>query len=247
MSVRVEARGLSKSYGAVDAVQDLSFAAGEGEILGLLGPNGAGKTTVIHMLLGMLTPTAGEARLFGLSPFADKYAVYPRINFCSAYVHMPYNLKLDKNLRLFARLYGVPDAERKIAWLLERFGLTERARGVTGTLSAGEQTRANICKGLLNDPEVLFLDEPTASLDPDIAERVRDALKEIRRDRKLTIVYTSHNMAEVEDLSDRVIFLHRGRKIIEGTPAKVREHFRKESLEKVFIHLARSGDLVERT
>jgi ABC-2 type transport system ATP-binding protein len=241
--VRLEARGLSKTYGAVRALEDLSFTARAGEIVGLLGPNGAGKTTAIHILLGMLRPTSGEAALFGLSPLERPYDIYPRINFSSAYVQLPYNMKVDANLRFFARLYAVPDAEVRIAELLGRFGIAHLARSATGALSSGEQTRLNLCKSLLNDPEILFLDEPTASLDPDIAERVRETLKSIQRSRRITVLYTSHNMSEVEALCDRVIFLHRGRKIIEGTSAEVRDHFNKESLEKVFIHLARGGDL----
>jgi ABC-2 type transport system ATP-binding protein len=240
---RVAVDALTKDYPDVKALDRLSFRAAEGEILGLLGPNGAGKTTAIHMMLGMLRPTSGEVRIFGLSPFADKYKIYPRINFSSAYVQLPFNLKVEKNLSIFARLYGVRDPKRKIAELLERFQMGHRAKSSTGSLSSGEQTRLNLCKALLNDPEVLFLDEPTASLDPDIAERVRDALKDIQREKRLTILYTSHNMSEVEALCDRVIFLHRGKKIIEGTPQEVRDHFQKESLEKVFIHLARTGDL----
>ncbi len=237
------AEGLSKNYGPVKALQDLSFSARPGEILGLLGPNGAGKTTAIHILLGMLTPSSGRVSVFGLSPFRDKYRIYPRINFSSAYTQLPFNLKVGQNLDIFARLYGVSRRGEKIAQLLEKFGLTSLKGHLTGSLSSGEQTRVNLCKSLLNDPEVLFLDEPTASLDPDIAERVREALKGIQKEKGLTILYTSHNMGEVEALCDRVIFLHKGRKIIEGTPRQVRDHFKKESLEKVFIHLARTGDL----
>ncbi len=240
---RVSANDLRKQYGKVEALKGLSFSAGAGEILGILGPNGAGKTTAIHILLGMLTQTSGEVSVLGLSPFKDKNALYPRINFSSAYVQLPFNLRAARNLRIFARLYGVPDAERKVKALMERFQIAHLADKITGSLSSGEQTRLNLCKSLLNAPEVLFLDEPTASLDPDIADRVRVVLQEIQRERGMTILYTSHNMAEVEALCNRVIFLHRGSKVIEGTPQQVRDHFQKESLEKVFIHLARDGQL----
>jgi ABC-2 type transport system ATP-binding protein len=242
-SAPVEVKDLTKTYGGMNALDGLSFSVQEGEVLGILGPNGAGKTTAIHSLLGMLTPTRGEVSVFGLSPFREKYRIYPRINFSSAYVQLPFNLRVEKNLMVYARLYGVADPGRKIDDLLDRFHIGHLRRSVTGALSSGEQTRLNLCKSLLNDPEVLFLDEPTASLDPDIADRVREALKKIQSERHLTIVYTSHNMAEVEALCDRVLFLHQGRKIIEGTSRQVRDHFQKESLEKVFIHLARSGDL----
>ena len=238
-------RGLRKTYGAVTAVDGLSFEVGRGEIFGLLGPNGAGKTTAMHVVLGVLLPTAGEVRLLGASPFEDRARIYPRINFSSAYTQLPGNLKIETNLKIFADLYDVPRADEKIAGLLDAFKLSHRRGQKAAVLSSGEQTRLNLCKALLNDPEILFLDEPTASLDPDIADLVRTALRDFQRDRGLTIVYTSHNMDEVESLCDRVLFLHKGKKIIEGTPSAVKEHFQKESLEKVFIHLARTGDLKE--
>jgi ABC-2 type transport system ATP-binding protein len=240
-------RGLVKKYGGVTALDGLSFEVNRGEIFGLLGPNGAGKTTALHIALGVLTPTEGSVEVLGLSPFKDREKVYPRINFSSAYTQLPYNLKIETNLKIFADLYDVPDAEAKIRALLDTFKLTPRLGQRTGVLSSGEQTRLNLCKALLNDPDILFLDEPTASLDPDIADLVRHNLRTFQKDRGLTIVYTSHNMAEVEDLCDRVLFLHQGKKIAEGTPAQVRDRFQKESLEKVFIHLARTGDVLEKT
>jgi ABC-2 type transport system ATP-binding protein len=240
---RLSVTDLHKTYGPVRALNGVSFSAGAGEILGLLGPNGAGKTTAIHILLGVLKPTSGRVSVLGLSPFDRQYEIYPRINFSSAYVQLPFNVRVRRNLQIFARLYGVRDPDPKINALMERFQISHLAGKVTGSLSSGEQTRLNLCKSLLNDPDVLFLDEPTSSLDPDMADRVRENLKDIRRERNLTILYTSHNMAEVEALCDRVLFIHRGEKVIEGTPAQVRRHFQKESLEKVFIHLARGGEL----
>ena len=241
--VRVE--NLVKRYGDVVALGGVSFVVRRGEIFGLLGPNGAGKTTALHILLGVLTPTEGRARLLDRSPVDDRAFLYPRINFSSAYVQMPFNLTARQNLDIYARLYGVADRPAVIEGLLDKFQLRARADHRTGQLSAGEQTRLNICKSLLNNPELLFLDEPTASLDPDISDLVRRTLKERQEKTGLTIVYTSHNMSEVESLCDRVLFIHRGRKISEGTPGQVRDQFQKESLEKVFIHLARSGDVLE--
>jgi len=241
----IQVEGLSKRYKKTVALEDVSFKVAPGEFFGLLGPNGAGKTTAIHVLLGVLTPDTGTMSVLGLSPFKDRSALAPQINFSSAYVQMPFNLTARQNLDIFARLYAVPNPTKKIDRLLETFKLTHRAKSKTGSLSSGEQTRLNLCKSLLNDPKLLFLDEPTASLDPDIADLVRQALLGFRRERGLTIVYTSHNMAEVENLCDRILFIHRGKKVTEGTPAQVANEFKKDSLEKVFIHLARSGDVVD--
>lgn len=239
----ISVRDLHKHYGAVHALKGLTFSAEKGEILGLLGPNGAGKTTAIHILLGMLTATQGEVSVLGLSPFRDKFKLYPRINFSSAYVQLPYNIKAAKNLEIFAKLYGLKNAKEKIHRLMDQFQIGRLADKPTGSLSSGEQTRLNLCKSFLNDPEILFLDEPTASLDPDMADRVREVLRGLQRASGVSILYTSHNMAEVESLCHRVLFIHQGQKMIEGTPQEVRAHFQKESLEKVFIHLARGGEL----
>jgi ABC-2 type transport system ATP-binding protein len=237
----ISVEGLTKRYKEVTALKDLSFRVRQGEIFGLLGPNGAGKTTALHVLMGILTPTAGRVKVFGLSPFHDRARLAVRVNFSSAYVQMPFNLSARQNLDIFARLYGIPSRQDKIDSLLESFKLTHKAKSRTGSLSSGEQTRLNLCKALLNDPQLLFLDEPTASLDPDIADLVRRTLQEFQKRDGLTIVYTSHNMA----LCDRVLFLHRGKGMTEGTPKEVADRFEKDSLEKVFIHLARTGDVMD--
>lgn len=241
----VVVQGLKKKYKTLTALDGLNLVVRRGEIYGLLGPNGAGKTTAIQILMGVLTPSGGEVRVFGLSPFGDRHRLAGRVNFSSAYVQLPFNLSVGQNLDIFGRLYGVPQRAAKIASLLESFRLTDKAKARTGSLSSGEQTRLNLCKALLNDPELLFLDEPTASLDPDIADLVRTALQGFQRRSGLTIIYTSHNMAEVEALCDRVLFLHRGKAITEGTPKEVAARFEKDNLEKVFIHLARSGDVMD--
>lgn len=239
----IEVENLTKRFDAVMAVRDLSFAVRRGEILGLLGPNGAGKTTTIQLLLGLTAPTSGRVRLFGLDIARHRREILQRVNFSSAYVSLPFNLSVRENLEVFARLYGVTDRRRRIARLLELFEIPEVADTVTGKLSSGQVTRVNLCKAFLNDPEILFLDEPTASLDPDIAEKVRSALKRVQRERGLTIVYTSHNMREIELVCDRVIFLSRGRVVAEGTPREILERADEESLEKVFITIARGGGL----
>ncbi|HEU5251211.1 MAG TPA: ABC transporter ATP-binding protein [Thermoanaerobaculia bacterium] len=234
---------LTKRFDGVTAVDDVSFSARRGEILGLLGPNGAGKTTTIQLLLGLTTPTSGAIRLFGLELHRHRREILQRVNFSSAYISLPFNLSVRENLEVFARLYGVRDRRRRIRELLELFEIPEVAGTVIGKLSSGQVTRVNLCKAFLNDPDVLFLDEPTSSLDPDIAEKVRGALKRVQRERGVTIIYTSHNMREVELVCDRVIFLSHGRLVAQGTPREIIEQADTESLEQVFITIAREGDV----
>jgi ABC-2 type transport system ATP-binding protein len=241
----IQVSGLTKRFGATTAVEELSFAVPRGEILGLLGPNGAGKTTTLQLLLGLTTPTAGQARVFGLEVQRHRYQVLQRVNFSSAYISLPTNLTGWENLHVFARLYGLRRPRAKVAALAETFGIADLLDRVTGALSSGQLTRLNLCKAFLNDPEVLFLDEPTASLDPDIADTVRRALRDQQRQRGVTIVYTSHNMREVEVLCDRVLFLSRGRAVAEGSPRDVMERAQQDTLEDVFIRIARDGRLTD--
>ena len=241
----IQVTGLTKRFGATTAVDDLSFAVPRGQILGLLGPNGAGKTTTLQLLLGLTTPTAGQARVFGLDVQRHRYEVLQRVNFSSAYISLPTNLTGWENLHVFARLYGLRRPRPRVLALAETFGIADLLGRVTGALSSGQLTRLNLCKAFLNDPEVLFLDEPTASLDPDMAEVVRETLRDQQRQRGVTIVYTSHNMREVEVLCDRVLFLSRGRAVAEGTPRDVMDRARQASLEDVFIRIARDGRLTD--
>ena len=239
-SIAISVEHLTKRFGALVIVDDLSFHVRSGEIVGFLGPNGAGKTTTLAMLLGLLLPTAGRVEVLGLPMPAERQRILARVNFTSPFVALPGNLTVNENLTVFARLYGVRGARGRIAELLDRFGLAALRGRTTGRLSSGEATRLGLVKALLNDPEVLFLDEPTASLDPDGAERVRERLREIR-ERGTTIFYTSHNMQEVERLSDRILFLHQGRLIAEGAPGDVLRRFARETLEEMFLDIARSG------
>jgi ABC-2 type transport system ATP-binding protein len=241
----IQVTGLTKRFGATTAVDGLSFTVARGEILGLLGPNGAGKTTTLQLLLGLTTPSAGEARVFGLDVQRHRYQVLQRVNFSSAYISLPTNLTAWENLHVFARLYGLRRPRPKVLALAETFGIADLLDRVTGALSSGQLTRLNLCKAFLNDPEVLFLDEPTASLDPDIADTVRNALRAQQRQREVTIIYTSHNMREVEVLCDRILFLARGRAVAEGSPREVIERARQASLEDVFIRIARDGRLTD--
>lgn len=241
----VEVTGLHKKFGKETALERLSFIVGAGEIVGLLGANGAGKTTAIHILLGLTTATAGRARIFGLNIAEKRSAILQRCNFSSAYTNLPMNLKVWENLRIFSLLYNVRDWKRKSQALLEMFEIAHLRNHISGHLSSGEGTRLNLCKALLNDPELLLLDEPTASLDPDMADKLRKSLRQIQRERGIAMIYTSHNMRDVEEVCDRVLFLNRGRLIAQGTPQEVIGQFQQKSLEDVFIAVARGGDIVD--
>jgi ABC-2 type transport system ATP-binding protein len=242
----LEVTHLHKEFNGTVAVEDVSFRAQRGEIVGVLGPNGAGKTTTIQILLGIVTPTSGRVRIFGQELERHRVEILQRCNFSSAYTNLPTNLRVFENLTVFSRIYGVNGYKEKILRLLEMFEIAHLRNAVTGHLSSGESTRVNLCKALLNDPELLLLDEPTASLDPNIADKVRNLLRNIQREQQITIIYTSHNMSEVETLCDRVLFLHKGRIIAQGPPRRVIEQFKQRSLEEVFIRVARSGDLLTR-
>jgi len=228
------------------ALDNLSLSLSCGEILGLLGPNGAGKTTAIHILLGLLAPTSGEVTVFGMSPLENRYAIAQRLNFSSAYAQLPSNLKVIENLTIFSKIYNVKTYKEKIDQLLVLFEIADLKNRVTGALSTGEKTRLNLCKCLLNDPELLLLDEPTASLDPEMADTVRKTLKKIQIEKNMGIIYTSHNMPEVEEICDRIIFIHEGRTIAQGSPKDIIANFQSNSLEQVFIKIVRSGDLIGR-
>jgi ABC-2 type transport system ATP-binding protein len=234
---------LTKRFDGVAAVNNLSFTVMPGQIFGLLGPNGAGKTTTIQLLLGLITPTSGHACLFGLDVRQHRRAVLQRVNFSSAYVSLPTNLTVWENLYVFARLYGIRKPQKKIASLLELFDMSHVTTTVTGALSSGQLTRLHLCKAFINDPDILFLDEPTASLDPDIAVKVRATLRHMQHERRVTIVYTSHNMREIEHMCDEVLFMARGRAVTQGAPQDVIARTRTASLEEVFITIARDGRL----
>ncbi len=237
--VVVEVKGLSKVFDSFTAVDGVTFQLYRGEILGLLGPNGAGKTTIIHMLLGLTTPTSGQIRVFGLALEDHKEEILKRVNFSSTYVSLPYSLTVRENLMVFAMLYGVKDVERRMEEVMRLFEIEDIKDKLVRNLSSGQLTRLNLAKALINDPEILFLDEPTASLDPDIADKTRRLLRKIKEERHISIFYTSHNMKEMEEISDRVIFLNKGRIIAEGSPGDVVRNFRGENLEEVFLKVAR--------
>jgi ABC-2 type transport system ATP-binding protein len=215
----LEVKNLVKDYGAYRAVDSISFEIKRGQVMGLLGPNGAGKTTTIQMLTGITNLTSGKITYFGLDFGRQKQAALQRINFTSAYNTLLGRITVKENLLTFAGLYGVPDRMSKIAELLEKFEISRLANERYINLSAGERTRVNLTKSLLNDPELILMDEPTASLDPDIADKTLTWIEELRADRNLSILFTSHNMAEVERICDEIIFLEKGKIISRGTPA----------------------------
>jgi len=235
----VEVKELTKVFKSFRAVDNVSFEIYPREILGLLGPNGAGKTTIIHMLLGLTTPTKGDINVFGLDLKRHRKKIIQDVNFSSSYVSMPNSLKVKESLKVFARLYGVRNREKRISELLRIFEIEDIKDKIVRNISSGHQTRLNLAKALINDPKILFLDEPTASLDPDIADKTRSLLKMIKKERSISILYTSHNMKEMEEMSDRLIFLHKGKIISEGTPEEVISSFKRKNLEEVFLRVAR--------
>ena len=241
----IEVRELVKRFARATALDGISFDVRSGEVLGFLGPNGAGKTTTLHILLGVVRPTSGRVRLFGHDPHDGSRTALRRVGFASPEALMDWRLTVVENLRVYAALYGAPRGA--IARVVDLLELGELARSRFGDLSLGQQTRAGLARALLNDPDLLILDEPTSSLDPDIAEKTRVVLEAIRRARGLAILYTSHNMAEVEQMCDRVVFLHRGRVVADGSPLEVSRRILgsatldEAAMEEVFLKIAREG------
>jgi ABC-2 type transport system ATP-binding protein len=238
-SAVVRVAGLAKSFGAVEAVAGIDFSVGRGETVALLGGNGAGKTTTISMLLGLLEPSRGAIHVFGVDLARHRHRVLGRMNFSSPYVELPHRLTLRENLNVFARLYGLPDAKARIAALvtaLELDGLMDRK---LGSLSAGQKTRGALAKALINRPELLLLDEPTASLDPDTADWVRRYLEVYQQETGAAIVLASHNMGEVERLADRVLMMRKGRIVDSGSPEDLLYRYSRQNLEEVFLDIAR--------
>ena len=247
----VAVRELTKIYGAITAVDHISFTLEQGTTVALLGGNGAGKTTTIAMLLGLVVPTSGEVRVFGADVSRDRSAVAYRMNFQSPYVDLPMRLTVRQNLTVYAGLYGVANAAERIGYIAEDLQIAPLLDRPTGKLSAGQKTRVGLAKALLNAPELLLLDEPTASLDPDTADWIRHKLKQYAKERGATLLFASHNMAEVERLAGRVILLHQGRIIEDGTPASLIATYGRDTLEEVFLDVVRgraqqAHDRVER-
>lgn len=214
----LEIKDLTKRFDAFTAVDNISFSVKEGEIVGLLGRNGAGKTTTISMLLGLLTPTSGMITVFGKDLQKHREEILQEVNFSSAYINFPSRLTIKENLNIFSLLYDVPERKNRIEEVLHLFGITDIADKTYLYLSSGQQTRVHLAKAFINKPRILFLDEPTAALDPDVADSVRKLLMEMQRKFNMTVLLTSHNMAEVEEVCDRVFFIDHGRIVAEDTP-----------------------------
>ncbi len=235
----IAVRQLSKVYSSEAAVNALTFDIARGSIVGLLGGNGAGKTTTIGMMMGLILPTSGTVEVLGVDMARNRHQVLGRMNFESPYVDMPHRLTVRQNLRVFARLYGIKDRESRIGEIVRQLALDSFFDRPSGNLSAGQKTRVALAKALINTPEVLLLDEPTASLDPDTGDWVRSVIENYRREHGATILLASHNMAEVERLCDRVIMLKRGTLVAEGSPQALLARYGRATLEDVFLDVVR--------
>ena len=239
MSFAIETQGLGKSFGGVAAVRDVSIAVRRGSTCALLGGNGAGKTTTLSMLLGVLLPGTGSIRVLGEDMVQHRYRVLGRMNFTSPYVDLPKKLTVRENLTVFSGLYGVRDRKERIGELaadLELEGFLDRPYG---QLSAGQKTRVSVAKALLNRPELLLLDEPTASLDPDAGDKVRTRLMQYRKESGATLLLASHNMPEVERMCDAVYMMRAGAIVDSGSPAELVSRYGRSTMEEVFLDVAR--------
>lgn len=239
MSYTISVKNLSKQYKNVLAVDDISFTVKKGSITALLGGNGAGKTTTIAMLLGALMPTSGSIHILGADMQGHRYPALSRMNFSSPYVDLPWKLTVRQNLRVYSKLYNVPDVEGNILRLAKELDMMEFIDRQVGKLSAGQKTRVSLSKALVNSPEVLLLDEPTASLDPDTADRIREYLDQYRQKHGTTILLASHNMREVERLCDNVLMMKKGKIVDTGTPMELVKRYGRKDMEEVFLDIAR--------
>lgn len=237
--IAIQVEALCKRYGEVRAVDGISFTVRRSSICALLGGNGAGKTTTLAMLLGLLLPTSGRIHIFGEDMLRHRYRVLPRMNFDSPYVDLPHRLSVAENLGIYARLYGLRRIQVRIGQLADELNLGAFMQRPYGTLSAGQKTRVALAKALLNEPELLLLDEPTASLDPDTADRIRGYLMDYQRRSGATLLLASHNMPEVERMGDDVIMMRDGRIVDRGPPPALIQRYGRSNLEEVFLDVAR--------
>jgi ABC-2 type transport system ATP-binding protein len=242
-SPAIEVDGLTKRFDQVTAVDGVSFSVESGATTALLGGNGAGKTTTLAMLLGLLEPTAGSVRVLGHDMRRERAHVLPRMNFSSPYVDLPHRLTTRQNLRIYGHLYGIEDIGGRIDALVTDLDLAGFADRPVGSLSAGQRTRVALAKALINAPELLLLDEPTASLDPDTGDWVRSYIEAYQRRTKATILLASHNMGEVERLCRHVLMMRQGRIVDRGSPEALIRRYGRDTLEQVFLDIARQQGL----
>ena len=235
----IEVRNLSKKFTNHQAVKNISFDLKRGEIKGILGANGAGKTTTITMLLGLLTPTSGSIKILSHDISKNRYKILNKINFSSPYVDLPKKLTVRQNLFVYGMLYGVANINKKIKSIAKELGFENLLDIKVGELSSGQKTRVSLGKAIINDPEILFLDEPTASLDPDTADRIRTFFENFCKKHNTAIILASHNMEEVTRLCDSVIMMKNGEITDQGSPSSLLKKYGKKKLEDVFLKIAR--------
>ncbi len=241
MNYLVEVKNLKKNYSSKEAVRGISFNIQEEQILGLLGPNGSGKTTTIGMLLGLLKPSAGEIKIDKMNFETNRIDILSKINFISPYIELPKKLTVKQNLTVYGKLYNIKNLKERIEYLIEKLRLDELLNRVTGELSSGQKNRVSLAKALVNKPKVLFLDEPTASLDPEIGDFVRSFLETYKKENKISILLASHNMNEVTRLCKSILMMKDGVIIDKGSPSDLIKKHGRKNLEEVFLKLSRNN------
>ena len=239
MKKPLEVRGLSKTYSTKEAVKDVSFEVNQNEIIGILGPNGCGKTTTIGMILGLLKPSKGKVLINGVEIESQRVDLLNQLNFISPYIELPKKLTVRQNLEVYGRLYDIKKLKEKIDYLSEKLRLYEFIDKLTGELSSGQKNRVSLAKSIINDPKILLLDEPTASLDPETGDFIRSFLEEYQQERKTSILLASHNMTEVERLCSSVLMMNKGQIIDEGKPNELIKKHGRRNMEEVFLKLTR--------
>ena len=239
MKTPLEVINLSKVYNNIDAVKDISFKVNKNEIIGILGPNGCGKTTTIGMILGLLKPTNGKALINGIDIETDRVNLLDNLNFISPYIELPKKLTVKQNLEVYGRLYDVKNLKTKIEYLSDKLRLQDIINKITGELSSGQKNRVSLAKSIINDPTVLLLDEPTASLDPETGDFIRSFLENYQKEQETSILLASHNMNEVERLCSSVLMMNKGSIIDQGKPADLIKKHGRKNMEEVFLKLSR--------
>jgi len=236
----IEVKNINKQYGNTEAVKNLNFKINKGSIVGLLGPNGCGKSTTIGMMLGLIKPTSGEIIINNKNIESNRTNILQKMNFISPYIELPKKLTIEENLKVYGRMYGVKNLKDKIFQLMEKLNLSEFKKRKTGELSSGQKNRVSLAKALINEPEILLLDEPTASLDPDVGDYVRSIIEDFSSDNTKTILIASHNMNEVERLCDEVMMMKDGEVIDKGKSLDLVTKHGRKNLEEVFLKIVRN-------